>query len=121
MAKHEFEPEWADLFTEVQEAMKEWRREHPKATMLQIELETERQLARLRAQMVADVAQYSAAACFSEQAAEQRPRCPHCGGPLQPRGTHERRVLVHGEGEARLTREHATCRQCGEAFFPSGP
>lgn len=35
MAKHEFEPEWADIFTEVPGAMADWRRAHPKATMLE--------------------------------------------------------------------------------------
>jgi hypothetical protein len=120
MAKQAFKPEWADIFSEVQQAMTEWRREHPKATMLEIELETERQLSRLRARMVADVAQHSAAAFFSDQPPEQRPVCPHCAAPVQPRGAKERGLRVHGNGEVRLEREHATCRDCGQAFFPSG-
>ena len=120
MAKHEFNPEWAGIFTEVQRAMTDWRREHPKAQMIEIELETERQLARLRARMVADVAQHSEAAFFSEQPPGERPPCPYCRAPVQPRGVKERGFRVHGNGEVRLAREHGACPECGQAFFPSG-
>lgn len=119
MTKREFKPEWADIFTEVQTALAEWRREHPKATMLEIELETERQLSRLRARLIADVAQHSDAAFFSDQPPEERPVCQDCETPVQPRGAKERGLRVHGNGEVRLEREHATCPECGQAFFPS--
>lgn len=120
MTKHDFDPDWANIFTEVQAALRDWRREHPKATMLEIELEAERQLARLRARMVADVAQHSDAACFADRPPEERPGCPGCQVPVQPRGTKERGLRVHGNGEVRLEREHASCPRCGRAFFPSG-
>lgn len=120
MAKSEFKPEWADIFSEVQEAMTEWRREHPKATMLMIELETERVLSRLRARMVTDIAQHSEAAFFSERPPAERPLCPECATPVRPRGAKDRQLRVHGNREIALEREHATCPQCGQAFFPSG-
>jgi len=120
MTKHAFDPEWAGILTEVQAALRDWRRHHPKATMLEIELETERQLARIRARMVADLAQHSEAACFAAQAPEARPHGPDCQMPVHPRGKKEHGLRVHGAGEVRLAREHATCPQCGRAFFPSG-
>jgi hypothetical protein len=119
MAKHEFNPEWADLFTEVQQAMIAWRRAHPKAKMIEIELETERQLSRLQARIVGDVVQHSAAAVFSDLPPDERPVCPDCQVAVQPRGAKKRGLRVHGNQEVRLEREHATCPRCGQAFFPS--
>lgn len=119
-AKDDFNPEWADIFNELQTDMRDWRRAHPKATMLQIELETERQLSRLRARMISDLAQDSETAFFSERPPGERPRCPNCQATVEPRGSKERRLRVHGDGEARLERDHATCPECGQAFFPSG-
>lgn len=120
MRKHDLQPEWADIFVEVQAAMTTWRREHPKATMVAIELETQRVLASLQARIVTDIAQHSEAAFFTNRPPAERPHCPDCGVPLQGRGAKERQLRGHGNQELRLAREHATCPQCERAFFPSG-
>lgn len=121
MNKHEFQPEWADIFSEVQAAMTAWRREHPKATMVAIELETQRVLSRLQARLVTDVAQHSDAAFFADRPPLERPLCPVCAVPVQPRGAKERQLRGYGNQEIGLAREHATCPHCERAFFPSGP
>ena len=118
MAASEFDPQWAELFTEIQAEMRQWRREHPKATMRQIELATEQCLARLAARMVGDIAAASDAAFFSDRPPGTRPHCPRCDVPVDPHGAKGRRLRAHGEQHVPLEREHAVCPQCGEAFFP---
>ena len=118
MATSEFDPQWAELFTEIQAEMRQWRRERPKATMREIELATEQCLARLAARMVGDIAAASEAAFFSDRPPETRPRCPACHAPVHSGGEKSRHLRAHGEQTVPLRREHAVCPQCGEAFFP---
>jgi hypothetical protein len=119
MATLDFEPNWDDLFQEIQQEMAAWRRQHPKATMRAIELESERLLARLHARVVQDVAAASPAADFAHQPAEARPTCPDCQVPLQARGKKGRSLRAHGNQPVPLEREYGSCPQCGQAFFPS--
>ena len=118
MAASEFDPKWESLFTEIQAEMRNWRREHPKATMREIELATEQCLARLSARMVTDIAAASDAAFFSDRPPEARPRCPKCRTPVQPYGRKDRHLRAHGGQRVPLSREHGVCPQCGEALFP---
>ena len=119
MAAAAFDPQWEELFTEIQAEMRQWRREHPKATMREIELATEQVLARLAARMVADVAAASPVAHFADQPPEARPRCPDCAVPLQARGTKDRHLWAHGGQRVGLERDYGVCPQCGRSFFPS--
>lgn len=56
MRRHDYQSNWSEIFTEVQEHMTAWRREHPQATLAAIERETQRVLARLQARLVYDLA-----------------------------------------------------------------
>lgn len=120
MADQYFDPDWNELFQEIQQELAAWRRAHPKATMRAIELESERQLSRLHARVVQDVAAASAAADFAGQPDEERPQCPNCQAPLVARGKKQRSLRTHGDQSVALERAHGTCPQCGQAFFPSG-
>jgi RNase P subunit RPR2 len=120
MADQHFDPDWDSIFQEVRDGMAAWRREHPKATMREIELESERLLARLHARMVQDVAAASTAADFAGQPADARPLCPTCQVPLVSRGKKKRTLRTHGEQRVAMERAHGTCPKCGQDFFPSG-
>ena len=120
MTQADFDPDWTDIFHEIQEDVADWRREHPKATMREIELESERQLARLHARVVRDVAAASHMADFAGQPAEARPACPDCQVPLVARGKKRRTLRSHGNQPVAVERAHGTCPRCGRAFFPSG-
>jgi ribosomal protein S27AE len=111
--------DWMALLVEVDAAMREWRREHPRATLTEIERALDEHWAKARAKIMSDVAQASPAADFGGAGAE-RPRCPDCGGLVQARGEHTRRLRTHGDQELHLKRDYAECPQCGAAFFPSG-
>jgi len=120
MTSEQFEPDWSDIFQEVQQEMTMWRRAHPKATLYQIELENERVLARLHARMVGDLAAASANSDLAARPPEERPSCPDCRVPLIARGKKQRALRTHGDQAVSLDRSAATCPQCGRAFFPSG-
>ena len=120
MAAEQFEPDWTDIFQEIQQEMTAWRRAHPKATMREIELESERLLSRLHARVVGDVAAASQFADLTQQPPESRPTCPDCRVPLAARGQKQRLLRTHGDQRVGLERSHAICPQCRRAFFPSG-
>lgn len=111
--------DWMRLFEEVDAGMRQWRREHPRATLTEIERALDERWARARAQIVSDMAQASPAADFGGAGAA-RPPCPDCGALVQARGKHPRDLRTHGDQRVHLERDYGECPQCGAAFFPSG-
>src|SRR5262245_16999126 len=99
MARALNEALWHQLTQEITSGMCEWRTQHPKATLREIETELDSRLARARARMLEDLALASTAATWQETAHLQSPTCPQCGTPLAERGTHPRTLLTHGGQE----------------------
>ena len=97
--------------------MWEWRIQHPKATFVEIETEMEKRISRLRARMMEELIQLSAAA---ELDSREVVRCPECGAAMGRRGTHKRKLQGTGGTEIEIEREYAECPACGAGFFPSG-
>lgn len=98
--------------------MTEWRQQHPKATLREIEVELDERMAQVRAKMLEDLAAASKVADWPEGAA---PRCPECGQPMAKGGAATRQLTTHGGKEIKLKRQYARCPACGAGFFPSGP
>ncbi len=115
MAWGDWEAEWQALSEEVYSGMADWRAAHPRATFAEIEAAVEERLAGLRARLLERAALASAATDLSE-----RPACPTCGGRVQARGKHKRRLTVSGDQEVELERTYAACPQCGSGLFPPG-
>jgi len=113
-----FDQGWERLAEEVLSGMKEWRLQHPRATLREMEEALDKRLDRMRARMLEDMALASEAANLSE--AEARSCCPHCGALLVARGKRERRVQTNGGEEIVLRRSYGVCPKCGAGFFPSG-
>jgi septal ring factor EnvC (AmiA/AmiB activator) len=112
--------EWQQTSEEVLSGMIEWRMQHPKATLREIEQEVEKRLARLRTQMVQDTAQASAAREWSQRSQQERPCCEECGTPLVSRGQRTRRLQGRASQPIELKRSYGTCPSCGGGFFPPG-
>lgn len=68
--------------TELREGMQVWRKQHPKATLDEIETELNRQVALLRAAVLAETVATSKAV-----KAEGEVLCPVCGTPMGGRGS----------------------------------
>jgi ribosomal protein L34E len=89
--------------------MADWRAQHPRATLSEIERELDACLARMRARLLERVAQQSAATTWRQQASKQEetaPQCPHCGTPLVPHGRQTRRLRTTGGQQVQLEREY---------------
>lgn len=98
----EFDQNWQKLSEEVLTGMKEWREQHPKATLNEIEEALDERLGRLRAQMLQDAALASYSSDWSEAAPEERPVCSLCGTPLVARGRENATVANAGRARGRL-------------------
>src|SRR5437867_2995820 len=95
---------WRQLTEQITLGMREWRVQHPKATLRQIETELDARLNRARARMLEDLALASTAATWTEAARLQTPICPECGTPLDERGSHPRTLLTEGGQQLSLER-----------------
>lgn len=114
----ELESRWQPTSQAVIHTMKEWRREHPRATFTEMETALDEQLARLRAQMLQDLALTSPSADLPAMGEADRPTCPTCGVQLAAQGTQTRTLLTEHDQPIALTRSYATCPHCGAGLFP---
>src|SRR5262249_47980197 len=112
------EQAWHQMTEEILLGMRDWRLQHPKATLREIETELDRRWARVRARMLEDMALASAAADWATTPESEQPRCPDCGTPLQLRGTDTRTLQTHGGQLLTLQRQYGSCPACGAGLFP---
>jgi hypothetical protein len=83
---------WQEEGKNAFEAIAQWRMAHPHATKAEIEQAIDEHLYRLRAHLIEDTAQASAASKASGP-----PRCEQCGRVLQARGKRTRTFRTHGD------------------------
>ena len=105
------------LALELVAGLRDWRTQHPRATLHAIETAVEARLARLRVALLQEAALARPAADWTATAAPAPP-CPHCQTPLTARGHRTRRLQAPGGQELALTRRYATCPACGTGLFP---
>lgn len=110
----DFESLWHKLSEEVMTGMREWRVQHPRATLSEIEDALDERLSGMRARMLEDLALASAARSVSQGQIE----CSNCGGTLESSGRRVRRVKTHHNQEIKLSRAYGICPKCGASFFP---
>ena len=116
----DFDAHWDELAAEVLSGMKEWRLQHPKATLRQIEAALDERLGKMRARMLQDAALASAAADIKEAQAAEQPQCDACGAVLVERAVAERQLLTQHNQVLKLTRSYGVCPRCGAGLFPPG-
>lgn len=118
--KEDFDAQWRTLSEEVLSGMKEWRLQHPRATLSEMEAALDERLAGQRARMLEDMALASEVAELSRMPMEEQPTCSECGKPLGSRGQAERHLQTVGHQQIVLKRSYAVCPTCQVGFFPSG-
>lgn len=118
--RSDFDAEWHELAEEVMTGMKEWRLQHPKASLNEIERALDERLGKARARMLQDLALASAAADLQASQAQDRSVCPGCGSQLEARGQHRRELITQHNQALRLERSYGVCPSCGAGFFPPG-
>jgi hypothetical protein len=114
----ELESRWQPLSQEVIRAMRDWRRQHPRATFMEIETVLDEHLARLRAQMLQDTALTRPSADLPTMNPSERPRCSQCGSMLNAQGAEIRTLVAEHDQMIKLAHSYATCPQCGAGLFP---
>ncbi len=132
-----FGADWVQLSADVLREMQDWRAQHPRATLTEIEGELDRRLAETRARLLEHLAEQSQAVAWSRQPlmgkggveagapgrgapASTPPACATCGTPLEARGRKTRRLKTQGGRELHVRREYGVCPQCGQGLFPPG-
>ena len=95
--------------------MAAWRAEHSRASWREIEAALDERWRAVRAQLLKEAAEASAAADLKEAA-----RCGECGGALRERGRRKRQVTTDGQQRIVLERSYAVCPACGTGHFPPG-
>lgn len=95
-----------------------WRDAHPRATLLEIERAIDEQLAAVRAELVAELAQRSPLRDIAAMAPDERPRCETCHVPLISKGRQRRTLKGPGDKGATLDRSYAACPRCDLGLFP---
>ncbi len=82
--RDDFDAQWHELAEEVLSGMQEWRVQHPKATLNEMELALDERLGRVRARLLEDLALASAAADIQAAQQQERPVCPNVGDEILP-------------------------------------
>ena len=106
---------WYVETDEVVTGMADWRAAHPKATLKEIELQLDIQLAKMKARMLAAAALESAT-----NDEEYRAQCPSCGSEMESRGKRTRTLVTQHDQEVELERSYQVCPKCGFGIFPPG-
>ncbi len=118
--RKDFDQAWREAADEILTGMKEWRLQHPRATLTEIEAALDERLARLRARLLQDTALASAATDWTADS-PAAPKCPQCGRPLQRYGgTPTRHLQTYGGQDLALKRGYGYCAACQATFFPPG-
>lgn len=105
-------PSAAAVLAAAQAELQAWRTAHPAATFYEIEVTTERCLARVRAALVAEVVQAGAGATT------ECPVCPTCGEPMQQVGQQKRTITLAYDEAVTLQGPRYRCPACRTGLFP---
>lgn len=116
----DFDARWEQLAEEVMSGMKEWRLQHPKASLREIENALDERLGRMRARMLQDAALASSAADIQAAQEAERPVCVECGGKLVERTRAVRRLVTQHNQTLEFKRSYGVCSRCGAGVFPPG-
>ncbi len=110
--------QWDELYQQADHEIRQWRQKHKKATLTEIENTVDAELAKMRAQMIEDLALASEVANLKEVPLKKRPQCPECGQPLSANGKQKRQLITEHEQAVKLSRSQGVCPQCGATSFP---
>jgi hypothetical protein len=101
-----------DPYRQAQRELATWRSTHPRATLAELEVAVEDQIARLRTQLIEE--QTKAEFC------EEQPLCRECGTTMVPQTRSTRTLILPRDAPLDLERSYVICPQCGVGLFPPG-
>jgi hypothetical protein len=95
---------------ELRARMSAWCQDHPQATFADLEVEATRQVAALRAELLA--------VALATRAPEPAPSCPTCRQAMVRVGERTRTVTTRDAEPVRVTGGRYRCSACGAELFP---
>jgi uncharacterized protein with PIN domain len=101
-----------DPFQQAQRALASWHSTHPRATLAEIEMAVEEQIAHLRAQLTRERTDAGLG--------EEHPLCHKCGATMVPQTRSTRTMILPHDVPLELERSYVVCSQCGAGLFPPG-
>ena len=107
-------PQQPEVPDELAVKMRQWRQANPKATLTEIELAVEAELAELRRQLVQEMVREEA------DAQPEVPDCPQCGRAMVKNGRRKRNLQAKEGQTIQLERQQWRCLSCGTTLFPPG-
>jgi len=107
-------PTHLDKYEKMESQIRQWRDAHPKATLTEIEVAVEKELAELREALVTSLAQEG------EAAGREAALCPHCQTSMVKNGKKKRRLQTKAGKTIKLERQQMRCLRCGMTLFPPG-
>ena len=110
--------EWVKKFQQASSEISDWRGQHPRASLTEIENAVDDELAKLRAEMIQELALESALTDIKRLPAEERPKCPKCWRPVVANGKQKRRLTTTYEQSVELERSKGYCSNCRVSYFP---
>ena len=120
MGSEQLDFQWEQGMEEILVGVKEWRLQHPKATLKEIEGALDERWAKVRARMVQDMALASRAAEINSAKEGEGTPCPECGHSLGRRGERARSLTTYYNQRVTLQRDYGVCPACGTGFSPPG-
>lgn len=94
----------------LKDRMTAWRQAHPRATVAEMEVEATRQLAALRAELIA--------VALDAGEPETAPACASCGTPMQRVGNQARTITTSGPETITVRGGRYRCSACGAELSP---
>ncbi len=110
--------EWVRKFRQASSEISDWRSQHPRASLTDIEETVDEELAKVRAAMIQELALESALTDIKRLARKERPKCPSCGRPLAANGKQKRWITTTYEQSVELERSKGYCSNCRVSYFP---
>ncbi len=120
MGPEQMDLEWEQMMEEILLGVKEWRLQHPKATLKEIEGALDERWAKVRARMVQDMALASRATEIDSAIEGDGTPCPECGHPLRRRGERARSLTTYYNQRITLQRDYGVSPACGAGHSPPG-
>lgn len=94
--------------------VRQWRHDHPKATLTEIEDTIDQAWAQLRQKIVAELIEETA------PQAETVIHYPECKATMVKNGKKKRKLVIKGGEEVSIERQQMRCLACGTTLFPPG-
>ena len=114
------ESDWSEAAEGVMLEMRNWREQHPGATLTEIEAAVDGLWAKVRARLIQEVALASEAKDIGHQGEDSCSRCSECGSRLKSRGEKVRKLSAHHDQLIELRRSYGRCPVCETGVFPPG-